>query len=101
MDTTAAKLKVESEIDEIKRFMPETYLSIQAKAREVGNQAYEWVRRGLRGEPNYFYAMEGGRVKGEPFNRSDIMPEISKYMVQFGCSHIVVWASEGVIDGTH
>ena len=34
-------------------------------------------------------------------NQGDIMAEISKYMVQFGCTHIVVWSQEGVTNGAH
>ncbi|HEY5579672.1 MAG TPA: hypothetical protein VIK56_00710 [Rhodoferax sp.] len=101
MDTRTANIDVAAKIEEIKRFMPETYAAIKAKAGEIGNEAFVQVRRGLRGEANCFYAFEGGRVVGSPFNRTEIMAEIARYMVQFGCKHIVVWASEGVTDGAH
>lgn len=97
MDTRTAKDDVEEKIKEIKAYMPETYKSIRERAEKVGRPAFEMVRRGLRGEPNCFYAFEGGRVVGAPFNRTDITAEIAKYMVQFGCDHIVVWWTEGVI----
>jgi hypothetical protein len=101
MDTRTANVDVTAKIEEIKRHMPETYSSIKAKAAVIGNEAFVLVRRGLRGEANCFYAFEQGRVVGAPFDRTDIMPEIAKYMVQFGCSHIVVWSSEGVNHGPH
>jgi len=88
-------MTIEQQIADIKGHMPEVYKSIQAKAADIGKPAYALVRRGLRGEPNCFYAFERGRVVGTPFNQGDVMPETAKYMVQFGCSHIVVWAGEG------
>ena len=94
MDTIDPKANIELQIAEIKARMPETYKAILAKAEEIGNSAFSLVRRGLRGEPNCFYAMENGHVKGAPFNQGDIMPEIAKYMVQFDCTFIVVWQSE-------
>jgi hypothetical protein len=94
MDTIDTKENIELQIAEIKARMPETYNAILAKAAEIGNSAFSLVRRGLRGEPNCFYAMENGHVKGAPFNQGDIMPEIARYMVQFGCTFIVVWQSE-------
>lgn len=94
MDTIDPKANIELQIAEIKARMPETYKAILAKAAEIGKSAFSLVRRGLRGEANCFYAMENGYVKGAPFNQGDIMPEIAKYMVQFGCTFIVVWQSE-------
>ena len=94
MDTIDTKANIELQIAEIKSRMPETYKAILAKAAEIGKPAFALVRRGLRGDPNTFYAMENGYVKGTPFNQADIMPEIARYMVQFGCTFIVVWQSE-------
>jgi hypothetical protein len=101
MDTKDPKANIEPAIAEIKTYMPEVYKSILAKSEAIGKPAFALVRRGLRGEPNCFYAFERGRVVGTPFNQTDIMAEIARYMVQFGCDHVVVWASEGVVDGTH
>lgn len=92
MDTRTARVDVTAQINEIKAYMPETYASIQAKAKEVGNVAYEWVRRGLRGEANCFYAFERSRVVGTPFNASDVTRETAYYMVTFGCAHVCMWA---------
>lgn len=93
MDSKTAKLDVSDKIGEIKRHMPETYKSIQAKAAELGNQAYELVRRGLRGEANCFYAFEGGRVVGTSFNLSGIHDEVARLMVQWGAASVCIFPS--------
>lgn len=95
MDTKAAKVDVTDKISEIKRFMPETYKSIQAKALQIGNTAFELVRRGLRSEVNCFYAFEQGRVVGTPFNIASINADVALYMVEFGCAHVCIWAEAG------
>lgn len=87
-------MTIEEQIATIKANMPEVYKSIQEKAQQRGKAAFALVRRGLRGEPNCFYAFERGHVVGTPFNQTDIMPQIAMYMVRFGCSHIVVWNTE-------
>lgn len=94
---------VDQQIANIKANMPETYKSIQAKARPVkdsaGKVAYEnpeafsLVRRGLRGEPNCFYAFERGHVVGTPFNLVEITRDIAQYMVTFGVTHACIWAA--------
>lgn len=90
MDTKEIKPDVSGKINDIKRHMPETYKSIQAKAAVIGNLAYEQVRRGLRGEANCFYALEGGRVVGTPYTLPDIQAEVAKYMVQWGCTFVCI-----------
>lgn len=96
-------MSIEEQIAEIRAHMPEVYKGIQAKAQELGKPAYALVRRGLRGEPNCFYAFERGRVVGTPFVVTDIMAEVARYMVQFGCSHVCIWpaAGEGSVHGAH
>lgn len=84
---------------EIKGYMPETYKNIQTNAapNRLGNAAFSLVRRGLRGEPNCFYASEGGRTVGTPFNRldGDITAHVALAMVCFGCRYWVVWQQPG------
>jgi hypothetical protein len=95
MDTRTlqgSKVDVTAKIDEIKRFMPETYKSIKAKSEAIGNEAFVLVRRGLRGEANCFYAFESGRVVGTPFNLVEVARDIAQYMVTFGVSHCCIWA---------
>lgn len=79
--------EIEAQIADIKVHMPETYKTIQAKAAEIGKQAYALVRAGLRGEPNRFWAMERGRVMGTPFNLMGMQEEVAVAMVRFGCTY--------------
>lgn len=99
MDTTATKKDVSHLINEIKANMPETYKTIQAKAVERGNGAYELVRRGLRGEANCFYAFERGWVMGTPFTLVEVQRDIAQYMVTFGVAHVCIWAQPTVSSG--
>jgi hypothetical protein len=87
---------VDQQIANIKARMPQVYQAIQARAAAVGKTAFAFVRRGLRGEPNCFYAFERGHVVGTPFNRTDVMPNTAYCMVAFGCDHIVIWWDEAV-----
>ena len=84
-------MTVDQQLVEIKTHMPEVYKSIKAKADEIGPTAYALVRRGLRREANCFYAFEGGRVVGTPFNVTDIMADVAVNMVRFGLGFAVVW----------
>lgn len=86
-----SKTEVERLVGEIKAYMPETYKSIQAKASELGKEAFALVRAGLRGEPNKFWAMEAGRVMGTPFSMREINAEVALAMVQWGCAHVCIW----------
>lgn len=85
-------MTVEEQIADIKAHMPETYKSIQAKAKAIGKPAFALVRRGLRGEANCFYAFEHGRVVGTPFTLTEVARDVAQYMVTFGVSHVCVWA---------
>lgn len=86
-----ATLNVEAKIAEIKQYMPETYKAIKERAYLIGNTAYELVRRGLRGEPNCFYAIEAGRVMGAPFSVANISDDVARRMVEFGCAYVCIW----------
>jgi hypothetical protein len=92
MDTLkATKVDVTDKLNLIKGQMPETYASIKRRAAEGSNQAFEMVRRGLRGEANCFYACEGGRVVGTPFSAGQINAEIALYIVEFGFTSIAMF----------
>lgn len=97
MDTTAnnqgQQVDVEGQIAIIKRHMPQTYQAIQDKAKEIGRDAYALVRRGIKGEPNCFYAIEAGHVVGAPFNLSGVSAETAKLMCEFGCRHLQMWGA--------
>lgn len=91
-------------ISEIKAHMPDTYAAIKARAAERQSGVYETVRRGLAGEANCFYAIEGGRVVGTPFDLPNVMPELAAQIVQFGCRFVCMLAlpkAGGATDGAH
>lgn len=100
MDTRAAKVSAADGIAIIKSHMPETYKEIQVKAKAIGNDAFVLVRRGIRGEPNCFYAFEAGHVVGTPFSEPNIRADVAMYMVQFGVSFCCIWA-QGAGNGAH
>lgn len=83
--------------------MPETYRAIQAKAGKIGNEAYALVKRGLRGEPNCFWASERGMVMGTPFTHVQGAGWIADQIRQFGCLHVCTFPllPSEVTDGTH
>jgi hypothetical protein len=87
------KVDVTGMIETIKCQMPQTYKHIQAKAADIGNLAYELVRRGLRGEQNCFYAIEGGRVVGTPFSSGPISDEIAGLMCKFGVAFVCLFCA--------
>lgn len=97
MDHKTANQDVSAQIEEIKRFMPLTYAAIKAKAARSGNDVFVWVRWSLRGEPNFFYAIEGERVVGTPFTRADVSTKLAEWWKAYGPFDIVFFASEGVI----
>jgi hypothetical protein len=112
MDTsqTRSSAQVDAQLDVIKRQMPETYTAINAKASEIGREAFRFVRQGVGGQPNRFYAVEAGQVVGTPFDLPGVSDEIARLTVQFGISFLIMWApeaqqlpridGEGVTDGT-
>lgn len=100
----SADATVEERVQGIKQHMPETYKAIQAKAEEIGREAYAFVRRGVAGQPNMFYAVERGFVVGTPFTLADLNAEVAKNMVMFGVKFLIMWglpASGEVSHGAH
>ena len=105
MDTRTAKEIVEDKLF-IKTHMPETYKSIQAKAEQIGGNAWALVTRSLRGEPNCFWAMERGYIKGTLFNLANIQSDVAWSMVAFGTTCACIWPlvqsqPQGDANGTH
>ena len=100
MDTTKTPEKsaeeVEAVIGIIKAHMPETYKSIQSKAGEIGKAAYAFVRSGIKGQPNCFYAFERGHVVGTPFTLTEVARDVAQLMVTLAVSHAVLWAEQAV-----
>lgn len=97
MDTVGAASedakRVEQGLKVIQERMPETYKSIQAKAQQIGRQAFSLVRRGIKGEANCFWACERGNVVGTPEFAPGIKADIAAFMVTFGCTFVVIWAA--------
>ena len=94
MDTSekqTAVVNVKALTETIRRHMPMVYSMISERAAAIGNQAYADVRAGLRGEPSRFYAFEGGRVVGTPFQRPDVTDAVAGSMVRFGVAACVLW----------
>lgn len=119
MDTrTHQAVDVSAQLQIIKTKMPETYKAIQERVKGVteqvagktavlvpayGNDVYTLVRRGLRGEPNCFWAMEAGHVVGTPFNMTEVQRDIASLMVGFGSAYVCIFPepAKECTDGTH
>ena len=86
--------EVAAALEEIKRFMPETYAAIQSKAATHGSQVYAMACGGPAREVNQWYAMERGRVMGTPFDLPQVTDSLARHIVQFGCSVLVMWSPE-------
>lgn len=83
----------------IKTAMPNVYEAIKAEAGAIGQGVYALVRRGLRGEPMCFWAMEAGHVVGTPFNGSAAQDLVASNMVQFGCAHVCMFGDLPAAEG--
>lgn len=99
MDQSTQKTDVSGMINEIKDYMPAVYAAIRARSDLVGKVAFEQVRRGLRGEPGCFYAIEGGRVVGTPFHGHSVMTTVGKALVEFGCAYVCIWPDVEPVTG--
>lgn len=63
----------------IKFSMPKVYEGIQARAKvQVG--VFDAVRKGLGGQANFFFAIEGRHVVGTPFVNHPIQSEVAALM---------------------
>ena len=100
---TNVKADIERGLELIKGRMPSTYAEIKARAGVAGPVAYALVRRGLGGQPNAFWAMEGGYVVGTPFAGQAIERDVAIGMVVFGVDHACIFglATQGDANGTH
>lgn len=98
--------EVTEKLATIRQHMPETYRAIKAREKGViedhdgqrvvvvpayGTDIYALVRRGLRGEPNCFWAMERGHVMGTPFSLTDIGRDAAWSMVAWGSAHVCIF----------
>ena len=87
-------VSVEDQLALIKRDMPVTYAAIKAWAGRVGGQAYEMVRRGLRGEYRCFFSLEGGHRLGVDWSCPDDA-ELAEYHCRYGGRLLVVQLGMG------
>lgn len=95
MDTRVKEQSdIDAKLDQIKQHMPATYAAIKDKAAVIGRDAYRFVRSGVAGQPNRFYAVEAGRVVGTPFDLPGVSDEVARIVVQFGVSFLIMWAPE-------
>jgi hypothetical protein len=57
--------------------MPRTALMIDERRARLGDaHVLACVKAGMRGEPNWFYAIEGGHVVGTPFTAVGLMEPV-------------------------
>lgn len=76
MDTNQ---QIAEKIALIKASMPKVYEGIQARARvQVG--VFDVVRKGLAGQANFFFAIEGRHVVGTPFVDHPIQSDVAAIM---------------------
>lgn len=95
MDTRVKEQSdIDAKLEQIKLRMPMTYAAIKDKASVIGSAAYRFVRSGVAGQPNRFYAVEAGRVVGTPFDLPGVSDEVARIVVQFGVSFLIMWAPE-------
>lgn len=83
---------VAQQIDVIKHHMPETYKAIQERGKpdDLGRKVFDLVRRGIRGEPNCFYAVEAGHVVGTGFNMPEVTGPIAINILTMGCGFLIM-----------
>lgn len=91
---TRTDAEVAAAIEEIRRYMPDTYASIRRRAEQHGKGVYGQVRRALKGQHDLFYAVERGRVMGAPVRKQGVMAEVAANMVEFGCTYVCIWGEE-------
>lgn len=92
---------IDAQLALIKDHMPMTYKAIKDKAGQVGNRAYGYVRSGIAGKPNTFYAIEAGRAVGTPFVNVVGADQLADYIRHFGCTFLILWAAEAQQGGDH
>ncbi len=101
--------KVQQGLETLKRYMPRTMECIEDRVQHFGPEARALVRRGLRGEPGCFYAVEAGHVVGCPAGLPrETLEELAEYVVVMGCAHVCIWPlnvwqtkAPAVLEGAH
>ena len=71
---------------DMRESMPETTEWVEEKRRALGkDHVNECIRRGMRGEPGFFYAFERGHVLGTPFAAGQAGHDLQGWAVLHGC----------------
>ncbi|MEZ2293081.1 hypothetical protein [Variovorax sp. RCC_210] len=97
-DQAMTVAEVNARLTFIKDRMPKTYEAIQAKAKEMGSGAFGLVRRGIRGEPNCFYACERDFKVGTYWT-VQVAPDIARLVELYGMSFVCMWAEPKETNG--
>ncbi|RZI82610.1 MAG: hypothetical protein EOP38_15465 [Rubrivivax sp.] len=83
----------------LKELMPTVADMVQRRRIEEGGAwVTEMVNRGMRGEPNCFYAFERGHVVGTPFDPGFYMEELARTTAAIGGVFMVM---RGINDGPY
>jgi hypothetical protein len=90
---------------DLRQSMPETAKWVDIKRQELGAEFVNGcIRRAMRGEPGFFYALERGHVLGTPFPASHPVAQDQNYAITTGCTFagfIATPVKVGTTDGTH
>jgi len=72
---------------DLRKDMPETAKWVDGKRKELGIEHVNGcIRRALKGEPGYFYAIERGHVLGTPFPPTHPIAHEQNYAITMGCT---------------
>lgn len=86
---------------DLRQSMPETAAYVDKRRAEWGaDYVNDRIKRSLKGEPNCFYAVEGGHVLGTPFD-APVTAEVAALVVRWGMTFVCFLQQpvEGVADG--
>ena len=71
----------------LRQDMPATAKWVDEKRQELGaDYVNGCIRRAMKGEPGFFYALERGHVLGMPFPATHPIAEWQNYAIVNGCS---------------
>lgn len=72
---------------DLRKDMPETAKWVDARRKEHGAEFVNTcIRRAMKGEPGFFYAIERGHVLGTPFPDTDVRHHYQGVAILTGCT---------------
>ena len=72
---------------DLRQTMPETAKWVDREREKYGAAfVHECIRKAMKGEPGYFYAIEGGHVLGTPFPFTNIRHHYQGIAIVTGCT---------------